>query len=137
MSILEHPHCCCDIRIGFFSSSRSSSGGLKKPRAGPRAKSLWGKSGRKPGGQIGHKGETLRRTAEPDRVAVHVPRNCGRCGSPVTEVVEAYTARQVFDLPQAAASGCHRAHGCCCGLCGAAATAEFPEGVTAPVRYGP
>ncbi len=100
MSIPEHPHCCCDIRIGFFSSSRSSSGGLKKPRAGPRAKSLWGKSGRKPGGQIGHKGETLRRTAEPDRFAVHVPRNCGRCGSPVTEVVEAYTARQVFDLPK-------------------------------------
>ena len=71
-------------RLGLSSRNRGkppSSDGLRKPRATRRTRSLRGRSGRKPGGQPGHKGETLRRTAHPDRVQAPVPAACKGCGS--------------------------------------------------------
>jgi transposase len=52
------------------SSKPPSSEGLAKPA--PR--SLRKKSGRKPGGQDGHKGTTLAQAARPDREVRHEPR---------------------------------------------------------------
>jgi hypothetical protein len=71
------------------SSKPPSSEGLGKPA--PRPRSLRKKSGRKPGGQDGHKGTTLAQVARPDREARHEPGCCGRCGAglagrPVTGV---------------------------------------------------
>jgi transposase len=50
-----------------------------------------------------------------------------------------HAARQVFDLPapQPLRVTEHRAHTCCCATCGTETRAAFPEGVTAPVQYGP
>ena len=59
------------------SSKPPSSEGLAKPA--PR--SLRKKSGRKPGGQDGHKGTTLAQVARPDREIRHEPGCCGRCGA--------------------------------------------------------
>ena len=78
------------------SSKPPSSEGLAKPA--PR--SLRKKSGRRPGGQDGHKGQTLTQAARSDREVWHEPGGCGRCGAalagrPVTGVER----RQVFDLP--------------------------------------
>ena len=121
------------------SSKPPSSDGLKKPKTKPRTKSLRGKSGNKSGGQKGHKGETLRQTAEPDHVEDHFPVTCEKCGSILlsTAAVD-YTARQVYDLappppPQVTE---HRAHQCRCGQCDGMTRADFPDGVNAPVQYG-
>ena len=131
-------------RLGLNSGNSGkppSSDGLKKPKSKRRTRSLRGKSGRKPGGQPGHKGETLRRTGHPDQVKDHVPSSCKGCGSPLSDAAKAGTpiTRQVFDLPEPRPLEVneHRAHAKCCERCGTVTRAAFPDGVTAPVQYGP
>jgi len=50
-----------------------------------------------------------------------------------------HRARPVFDLPEPAPLVVteHRAHDCWCAACGAHSRAAFPDGVKAPVQYGP
>ena len=67
-------------RLGLNSSNSGkppSSDGLKKPA---RVSSLRERSGKKPGGQKGHKGETLRQVADPNQVVNHYPPACSMCG---------------------------------------------------------
>jgi transposase len=116
------------------SSKPPSSEGLAKPA--PR--SLRNKSGRRPGGQDGHKGQTLTQVARPDREVWHEPGCCGRCGAalagrPVTGVER----RQVFDLPPVRAQVSEHQlieRECACGH---RTKAAAPEGAEAPVQYGP
>jgi transposase len=78
-----------------------SSDGLKKQPA--RVSSLRGRSGKKPGGQPGHPGTTLRRSESPDATVDHFPETCSGCGGALTGTsVTGHTARQVFDLPDQA-----------------------------------
>src|SRR5258707_12318449 len=51
-----------------------SSDGLKR-----RTKSLRQRSGKKAGGQLGHRGETLHLVAVPDAVGEHRPEVCTKC----------------------------------------------------------
>ena len=97
--------------------------------------------GRKPGGQAGHKGKTLCRTASPDRVEEHVPSSCRGCGASLSSsaAVGQPVARQVFDLPEPRPLEVteHRGHARRCGCCGEVTRAAFPAGVSAPAQYGP
>jgi transposase len=61
------------------SSRPPSSEGLAKPA--PRPRSLRKRSGRKPGGQDGHKSTTLAQVAQPDREVRHESGGCGQCGA--------------------------------------------------------
>ena len=126
-------------RLGLNSSNSGkppSSDGLKKPA---RVKSLRERSGKAPGGQKGHKGETLRQVTDPNEVVDHYPPACSMCGvdlDPKTSI--GHSARQVFDLPepQPLVVTEHRAHDCQCDVCGTTTRALFPDGVNAPVQYG-
>jgi transposase len=126
-------------RLGLDSSNSGkppSSDGLTKP---PRVSSLREPSGRKSGGQKGHPGTTLRRTETPDATVEHYPEACTACGAPLTAAMATgHVARQVFDLPEPTPLIVteHRAHNCCCIICGTQTRAAFPDGVTAPVQYG-
>jgi transposase len=126
-------------RLGLNSSNSGkppSSDGLKKP---VRVSSLRQSSGKKPGGQKGHPGETLCRTETPDVIIDHYPFACAGCGAPLADAMATgHAARQVFDLPepQPLVVTEHRAHDCRCAACGAQTRAAFPDRVTAPVQYG-
>jgi len=114
-----------------------SSDGLKKKPA--RVSSLRERSGKKTGGQKGHPGKTLSRSATPDATIDHFPDTCSGCAGALTgAMATGHTARQVFDLPepQPLIVTEHRAHACLRGNCGAETRAAFPEDVTAPVQYG-
>jgi transposase len=116
------------------SSQPPSSEGLGKPA--PR--SLRKRSGRRPGGQDGHKGTTLAQVARPDREVRHEPGCCGGCGAglagrPVTGVER----RQVFDLPPVRAEVTeHQLIERECS-CGHRTMGTAPTGAQAPVQYGP
>src|SRR4051794_2445344 len=79
------------------SSKPPSSDGLDKPAP----KSLRGRSGRKPGGQPGREGRTLRQVSTPDEVVVHEPGGCAGCGGtlPADGPPAGIIRRQVFDIP--------------------------------------
>src|SRR4051794_16931899 len=117
------------------SSKPPSADGLDKPAP----KSLRGRSGRRPGGQPGREGRTLRQVTVPDEVIVHEPGGCAGCGNalgvegPPARIIR----RQVFDIPTISVRVVeHRlvSRRCSCGVVTAAAG---PAGGSAPVSYGP
>jgi transposase len=122
-------------RLGLNSRNSSkppSSEGYGKPK--PKSLRRLGKD--PPGGQKGHEGHTLQEAESPDHIVLHAPRAICACGLPLPEatVVE---ARQVFDLPSMHYEVTeHRVLAACCA-CGKRHRGEFPEGVNAPVQYGP
>lgn len=117
------------------SSKPPSSDGLNKPKP----QSLREKSGRNPGGQDGHKGKALEMKKDPDKVIVHSAESCEECGGSLKGVtIAGIERRQVFDLPPVNLEVVeHQAEQKECPTCGCMNTAMFPDGVNAPVQYGP
>jgi hypothetical protein len=89
-------------RLGMDSTNSDqppSSDGYRKKRLQP---GLPKKAGQSSGGQLGHKGTTLERVANPEYVEVHLPKQC-QCGGRLLGAEEKYEivqSRQVFDLPE-------------------------------------
>ena len=100
-------------------------------------KNLRKKTGKKQGGQKGHKGRTLDMVDNPAHTVLHTVATCVHCGrSLVGTAPEGYERRQVFDIPPLILEVTeHRAEKKRCP-CGHVTTAAFPEGVTAPAQYG-
>lgn len=118
------------------SSKPPSSDGLKKPLR--VFKSLRGRSGKKSGGQAGHKGDTLPPKDTPDRIEFHAATTCRHCQAGLTAaMVTDVERRQVFDLPHPRLEvtehqvSIYRCHHCQCTT-----KAAFPDTVTAHVQYG-
>ena len=117
------------------SSKPPSTDGFNKPKP----KSLRGKSGRPSGGQQGHSGHTLQRAERPDRIEVHRVDRCAACGRKLANQPSENTeTRQMHDLPpRRLIVTDHQAEQKRCSRCGHFNKAAFPEGVNAPVQYGP
>ena len=116
------------------SSKPPSSDGLAKPAP----KSLRGKSGRKPGRPKGQPGATMQLSDHPGKTVRHRPARCGCCGKSLKRAaVTAVERRQVIDIPPVKAEVTeHQLLTLLCG-CGCETKAAAPDGVTAPVQYGP
>ena len=128
-----------------------SSDGLRKPNGKKdknkkadkdkkkRTNSLREKSGRKSGGQPGHKGRTLKQVDEPDEIIDILPKECPKCQTEFSRDDSiGHVRRQTFDIPPPPPPVVteHRAHICKCKGCGEKFRGEFPADVTAPVQYG-
>jgi len=125
-------------QLGQNSRNSSKPPASDSPFDKPAPRSLRRKSGRRPGGQQGHPGSTLAQVADPDERLRHEPGPCVGCGVDLADAPEVgLERRQVFDLPPMRVRVTEHqliARRCECGVttCGAA-----PEGVVAPVQYGP
>jgi len=116
------------------SSKPPSSDGLKKARVVSNRES----SGRRPGGQPGRNGTTLKMSNTPD-VTIEVPHDCcSRCGGLVVDAeISEIERRQVVDLPPIESVVTeYRSPVKECPCCGQKSHAEFPEHVPRGVSYG-
>ena len=127
-------------RLNLNSSNSSkppSSDGLQKPPS--RTQSLREKSGKKPGGQLGHKGETLKPVENPDVIEKHKITECPDCKTNLTDVPVAKTyKRQVVEIPKVAPIVTeHHIDVKHCPGCSTSVEAPHDNFINAPVQYGP
>lgn len=117
------------------SSKPPSSDGLKKPKPAP--KSLRKRSGKKRGGQKGHKGHTLEKAEEPDHVIPLSVTSCSCCADLSNVPAHGHDCRQVFELPEPKLEVTeYQSEIKICPTCGQTAKAPFPQEVNAPLQYG-
>jgi transposase len=112
-----------------------SSDGLKR-----KTKSLRQKSGKKAGGQLGHRGETLHLVATPNAVVEHRPSHCPQCQSPLADAdVVLRERRQVHELPPAVRLQIteHQALHVRCSVCAHISVGAFPIETPSRAQYGP
>jgi transposase len=117
------------------SSRPPSSDGLGKPAP----KSLRKSTGRRPGRPKGQPGATMELTDHPDHVIRHEPGSCGSCRAGLGGARETgMERRQVTEIPPVKAEVTeHQMIERECPGCGARTKAQAPDGVKAPVQYGP
>ena len=132
----ENKHLKDQLHLDSHNSSLPPSS--DKGRQPKSTTSLRQKSSRKPGGQKGHKGTTLKPVQPPDQVVFHPVEVCCSCGQdlfniPATELQK----RQVFELPPLKLAVIeHQAEVKPCPHCAKVNRGEFPSDVKKPVQYG-
>lgn len=100
-----------------------------------KTKSLRQKSGKKSGGQPGHKGNTLAFNSNPV-IIDHIESTCPACGKDYIDEPILKGQRQVLDIPPIVIEAVeHRIYErrCSCGVC---KVSSFPEHVKSPISYG-
>jgi transposase len=124
--------------------AKDSHNSNKPPASDPlgrkRSRSQRRKTGKKPGGQLGHRGETLHLVALPDEVVEHRPAVCTECQMPLDETasVVLYERRQVCDLPALRlVVREQRALHVRCPRCQQVSVGQFPAEAPSRAQYGP
>lgn len=93
---------------------------------------------RKPGGQEGHEGTTLRLKDNPDSIICHRVRRCGCCGHSLIDSKKSIRRSQIFDIPSDIKIKCteHQVEECDCPHCGKHNQAHTKEQLSPGARYG-
>ena len=124
--------------------AKDSHNSSKPPSSDPlgrkRLRSQRQRSGKKPGGQLGHHGETLPLVAVADEVVEHRPAECVECQTPLDETasVVLYERRQVRELPAVRLLVReHRALHVRCPRCEQVSVGLFPPETSSRAQYGP
>jgi transposase len=101
-------------------------------------KSLRKKSGKKAGGQPGHRGHHLRQMQTPDEVLIHPVERCEHCQHDLrSQSADLPERRQVIDLPTKRLWVTeHRVEEKQCPVCFHLTRASFPAAIVAPAQYG-
>ena len=103
-----------------------------------KPKSQRKKSGKKSGGQKGHRGNTLEMSDAPDVEVTHRVENCQGCGYSLEKVPpKKVERRQEYDIPAPEMTITeHQGEHKDCPVCNLENKAVFPAGVELPVQYG-
>ena len=96
------------------------------------------KSGKKSGGQPGHKGHTLQMLKKPTEVILLQSDYCSKCGEDLKALEQnLMSRRQVLELPLIELDCIeYQQMSCNCPQCFHLQKAEYPKNVTAPIQYG-
>ena len=128
-------------RISELEHKKNSKNSSVSPSQDPnrkRQKSLRNKSGKKPGGQRGHKGSTKKMVSNPDQVVDHKPEYCRNCRSRLEGSLQLQGRRQVIDIPPIKPEYTeHRIYSSVCQCCAHKTSSEYPQEVKGNVSYGP
>ena len=133
-----------ELETRLANASKDSHTSHKPPSSDPlgrkRPRSQRRRSGKKPGGQLGHRGETLHLVAAPDEVVEHRPVVCVSCQTPLGETasVVGCERRQVRELPPVRlVVQEHRALHVRCPRCEQVSVGSFPPEAPSRAQYGP
>ena len=103
----------------------------------PAPKSLREKSGKKAGGQAGHKGSGMKVDREPDEVVQHKPEQCTGCPYAGQCDLKSCETRYEYEVEVNTKLIAHEAMHCeHCQLTGQAETGTFPTHITGSKQYG-
>lgn len=118
-------------------NSNNSSVPPSKDENRPVRKSLRKPSGKKPGGQKGRKGNTLKMVKNPDIIKKHESNYCLNCGESLAGIPSGFIGkRQVFDIvPVKIKVVEHQIYRKKCS-CGYANESDYPSEANAPASYG-
>jgi len=123
-------------RLQKDSSNSNKPPSSDSPFTKAKATSEKEKSGKKVGGQPGHKGHRLMPSLNPNVVFDRMPpKVCPCCGEKVV-ILEDYEARQVVDVEIKVTVTEERSHQGQCVGCSKVWQGEFSEGFNSPVGYG-
>lgn len=102
------------------------------------SKSLRFKTGRKSGGQAGHKGSTLQMSETPDKIIDYNPDYCSSCGADLQQAIPVLRERkQEVIIPVMQTQYIeHRSYSKTCPCCGGHCIADLPAHLKAPIQYG-
>lgn len=120
-------------------TSRNSSVPPSKDENRPlKTQSLRTSGGKNSGGQPGHEGQTLKMVENPDVIIDHKPSFCKCCGKDISDhMTELIMRRQQVDIPLILPKFTeHKIYRTICA-CGHQTESSFPQGINAPISYGP
>lgn len=101
-------------------------------------KNLRVKTGRKPGGQSGHEGSTLKMKEVADETIDYIPQYCKDCGFDLQQMpaILKESRQEVVIPPIQVRYVAHRSHSKVCTRCGNVCTAAMPDHLKGPIQYG-
>ena len=127
-------------RIEELTHKKNSNNSSKPPSEErlekPAPKSLRGKSGKKQGGQAGHKGNGMKIDRKPDHIEEHVPEKCKRCSQFGKCRMKCCDTRYEYEVQVDTKLIAHKVMGCTCPLSGEKLQGNFPTGITGSKQYG-
>jgi transposase len=96
------------------------------------------KTNRKPGGQSGHEGNTLKMKEFADKTIDHIPQYCHDCGFDLGQATAIFkVSRQEVIIPPVQALYVeHRSYSKVCAHCGKVCTGAMPTHLKGPIQYG-
>lgn len=97
------------------------------------------KSDKKSGGQIGHKGSSLKMSEKPDEIQKYTPKYCKHCGEEFHNeiVLELNERKQEVVIPPIKPKVIeYQSFKCTCSKCGAQTVSDLPSHLPAHIQYG-